>query len=44
MLSKYIKIVLTATLALGLSACGKTDEEKRYDQAVKAQALGCILL
>jgi len=42
MLNKYIKIVLTATLALGLSACGKTDEEKRYDQAVKAQALGCI--
>jgi hypothetical protein len=42
MLNKYIKIVLIAALSFGLSACGKTDEEKRYEQAVKAQALGCI--
>ena len=41
-MKQYIKLLSVAALAIGLTACGKTDEEKRAEQAVQAQALGCI--
>lgn len=41
-MKKYIRLIPVAALTLLLSACGKTDEEKRAESAIQAQALGCI--
>lgn len=37
-----LKSTLVLLTVLGLTACGKTEQEVRHDEVVKAQALGCI--
>ncbi len=37
-----LKSTLVLLAVLGLTACGKTEQEIRHDEVVKAQSLGCI--
>ncbi len=39
---KMLKSTLVLLAVLGLASCGKTEQEVRHDEVVKAQALGCI--